>query len=78
MEDRVRALEVRFGSVDLKIAMLEQAVLTNTAVTKSIKEDTAELVTILKGSKVFAKVLSWAAGISASIAGVYALMKGWK
>lgn len=71
IEKRVLALENRVTAV-------EQAVLANTALTRDIKADTAELVVILKGSKVFARLLSWAAGITAACAGVYATLKGFK
>ena len=71
MEKRVLALENRVTAV-------EQAVHDNTALTREIKTDTAKLIVILESSKIFARVLSWAAGLAASVAGVYAIVKGLK
>ena len=58
-------------------ATLEQ-ITTNTAAIQSVKGDTEELITLLKGSKAFAQVLKWAVSIAAACAAIWASVKDWR
>ena len=69
VERRMEVLEQRVGHVEVELQALKNTL-------QEIKKDTAELVDLLKGARVFAKVLSWFVGISAGIGTIYAMW--WK
>lgn len=50
----------------------------NTAAIQSVKGDTEELITLLKGSKEFAQVLKWAVSIAAACAAIWASLRDWR
>lgn len=56
-------------------AMYEQ-IASNTAMIQAVKTDTEQVIALLKGSKIFAQMLKWAIGIAASIAAIWAALKG--
>ena len=78
VERRMEGLEQRVGHVERDLEALKVSVKTNTDLTRAIKDDTAELVVLLKGGKVFGKFVSWFVGLSAGVAGLYAMLKGYK
>ena len=53
----------------------EQALEHNTNLTKEIADNTAELVTLVKGAKGFRTFVIWSAPIAAAFAAVYAWIK---
>ena len=55
-----------------------EQITTNTAAIQSVKGDTEELITLLKGSKEFAQVLKWAVSIAAACAAIWASVKDWR
>jgi hypothetical protein len=83
LEGRIEDLEADVlslkGNVDGlrgKVDAVERAIVANTTLTADVKSDTEELVTILKGSKVFARLVSWGAAIAASAVTVYWTVRG--
>jgi len=53
----------------------EQAIAANTALTKGIADNTAELVTLVKGAKGLRSFVVWAAPIAAVLAAAWAWLK---
>jgi hypothetical protein len=75
-EIRIVALEGHVSNLRIAVSNLASAVQTNTEVTREIKADTAEMVSLLKGGKIFGKVVAWAAGLAAGSAGLWTYFKG--
>ena len=50
----------------------------NTQLTAAVKQDTEELVALVKGSKITAGILKWAVGIGASVVAIMAAMGRFK
>ena len=69
VERRMEVLEQRVGHVERELDALKNTL-------QDIKSDTAELVDLLKGAKVFSKVVSWVVGLSAGLGTLYAMW--WK
>ena len=67
--ERIALLEQRVGHVERELETLKDTL-------KDIKSDTAELVDLLKGGKVFARVVSWIVTLAAGAGGIYAMW--WK
>lgn len=80
-EDQERRLsEVEKSVADMRVgqAELRKDVEANTAVTKSIKEDTEQIVQLVKGGKVLGGFLKWAGALSGTGGGIYVIGKGVK
>ena len=69
VERRMEVLEQRVGHVERELDALKSTL-------QDIKSDTAELVDLLKGGKVFARVVSWIVTLAAGAGGIYAMW--WK
>ena len=69
VERRMEVLEQRVGHVEVELQALKNTL-------QDIKSDTAELVDLLKGGKVFARVVSWIVTLAAGAGGIYAMW--WK
>ena len=76
LERDVLALKGNVDSMKTKVDAVERAIEANTTLTKGVKADTEELVTILKGSKMFAKLVSWGATVAAAGVGAWYTMRG--
>lgn len=66
MED-VRAHQ-RIDTLEARQAALESAIEENTLLTKQIADNTAELVTIMKGAKAISHTALWSAGMLRKVA----------
>jgi hypothetical protein len=76
LETDVLALKGNVDSMKTKVDAVERAISQNTQLTEGVKRDTEELVTLLKSSKMFARVVSWGATIAAAAAGTWVAIKG--
>ncbi len=85
VDKRLSALEVesaatRAEQAEMKseqIAMREELT-KNTCATQAVKADTEELISLIKGSKVFAQVLKWSVSIGAGFAAIWASLRDWR
>jgi prophage DNA circulation protein len=66
LEHRVEALERNLQSLEATVTGVQADMKRNTELTESVKTDTAEIVTIVKGMKIFGKVTAWAAAIASA------------
>lgn len=64
---RLRNVEAAVNSIQVRQSSIEAKVDQNTEVTNAVKADTAEVVQLLKGGKVFGKVVAWTSGLGAGI-----------
>lgn len=71
-------LEQRVERLESKVADMETSIRDNTKVTKSIKEDTQELIALIKGTRLLAAILKWGAGLAAAIGVLWSVLRGWK
>lgn len=78
-------LEKQLDGMHDRITSVEQSVTDNTRITSSVREDTRELLDIIKSVKGGFKVmgwlgaaLKWAGGIAAAFAGIYAFVRNIK
>lgn len=67
---RLRNVEAAVNAMQVEQASLKAAIAANTEVTNAVKADTAEVVQLLKGGKVFGKVVAWTAGLGAGAVAV--------
>ena len=74
-EERITQLETHVSDIRVKMEGIDKDVKANTEVIAAIKADTAEIVQLMKGGKVFGKLLSWFIGISVACTAVYHLFK---
>jgi hypothetical protein len=70
LDRRVWALEQQMTDVKVALTKLDVGLQANTTLTKTIAQDTGELVVLMKGLKVVGKL----AGIGTAIAGFAALV----
>ena len=78
LEKRVGALEQSVGDIRVEVQRLDDDLKTNTAVTAAIKSDTAEIVALIKGGRVFGKIVAWTVGTAAAFAGAWASIRCMK
>lgn len=76
LEADVLALKTNVDGMKAKVDAVEQAIDRNTTLTAGVKADTEELETLFKGSKLFAHLVSWGAGIAAAATTVYFTVRG--
>ncbi len=80
MEDRVRRLEVWKDQAEARFAQLTIDLRTNTEMTASVKQDTAQLVELFIASKVNLRMMRWVAAFLAACStiwvAVYAGLRG--
>lgn len=69
MEDRIEKLEDRMSKV-------ETGLLANTETTNAIKADTAQLLLLLKASKLGATIIQWLATVGGGLIVAWAAWKG--
>ena len=60
---RLTAVEQAVAKIELRQAHIESQLTQNTALTNSVKEDTAEIVELIKGANVLGRIAKWAAAI---------------
>lgn len=63
-EARLQRLEQEMTIVRIATSRLEQDMLTNTALTKQTRDNTSEIVSLLKGGVALGKFAKWAAAIA--------------
>lgn len=68
--------EERLAILESEQRAIRDEVAKNTCVTQAVKADTEELITLLKGAKVFAGLLKWGVSIAAACVAVWATLKG--
>ena len=73
-EGRIGKLEEHVGALREQFVHLDRRLDENTRVTESIKDDTAEIVTLMKGGKILGRLATW----FAAIIGGYLAGKGLK
>lgn len=78
LNERVHHLERSNDALWREFNAMRAEVSRNTALTTAIKDDTAELVTLLKGSKLTARLVKWAAALGASVVAIWAAVARWK
>lgn len=66
VERQVQSMQSNVTSMQDEIASMDRSVAENSRLIKDVKSDTEEIVTIVKGLKIFGRVLAWAAGIVAA------------
>ena len=59
VENQMADMRVRQQAIEGKVDKVDAKVEANTALTNAIKADTAEVVSLLKGSAVLAKIAKW-------------------
>lgn len=75
---RLFLLESQMNETRADQTSMHEQLARNTAAIQSVKGDTEELITLLKGSKAFAQVLKWAVSIAAACAAIWASVKDWR
>jgi len=75
-EERIVALERHVGNLRVNFAGLEKEVARNTEITAAIKEDTAQMVILLKGGKIVGAFIKWTAAVGAGVYAVIRYVKG--
>lgn len=75
--DRIDSIEVTMQKHLKDHLRFESALEANTALTKTIADNTSELVALIKGAKVGGKILLWVTPVIASIAATWASVKVW-
>lgn len=73
IEDRVLHLEQHVADLRVRAAHLEDAIKANTAVTEAIKQDTSEMVALMKGGRALGSMMKWIGMVAAGVA----VWKGW-
>lgn len=68
----------RLDKLEMKHVELERAIAENTQLTKTIADNTGELVELVKGVKGIRSLIIWATPIVAAILAVVAYLKGAK
>jgi hypothetical protein len=58
-QERLRSLEMTVSEMRLKQTDFEHLLRTNTETTQQIKRDTEEIVSLIKGANVLARVAKW-------------------
>lgn len=73
---RIFHLEAQLAETRAGQHAMHEQIASNTAMIQAVKTDTEQVIALLKGSKIFAQMLKWAIGITASIAAIWAALKG--
>ena len=73
---RLFLLESQMNETRADQTSMREQLARNTAAIHAVKCDTEQLITLLKGSKIFAQLLKWAVGIAAACATIWATLKG--
>lgn len=73
---RIFHLEAQLAETRAGQHAMHEQIASNTAMIQAVKTDTEQVIALLKGSKIFAQMLKWAIGIAASIAAIWAALKG--
>ena len=73
---RLFLLESQMNETRADQTSMHEQLARNTAAIHAVKCDTEQLITLLKGSKIFAQVLKWAVSIAAACAAIWATIKG--
>ena len=76
MRGTIESVVARQDKTAKCIERMQTSLIENTTATVAVKADTEELITLLRGSKLFAKVITWTVGIVAGIATAWAALKG--
>lgn len=72
-ERRLVTLETQMGDMRVLVSRIDSDLQQNTEVTSAIKRDTAEIVELMKGGKVFGKFVAWVCGLGVAVIGFYHL-----
>jgi hypothetical protein len=72
IERRIRALESWTKAAERRFEKLHADLQENSGVTRSVKEDTQEIVALFKASKVNISIIKWLALAGGGIASVWA------
>lgn len=75
MDERIGELERRIGNLDLRVDAIEAQMRVNTEALQAIKGDTAEIIAIVKGSKIGGKIMLWLAMVGSATMSIYAAFK---
>lgn len=73
---RIFHLEAQLAETRAGQHAMHEQIASNTAMIQAVKTDTEQVIALLKGSKIFAQMLKWSIGIAASIAAIWAALKG--
>lgn len=71
---RLRNVEAAVTAMQVEQANLKAAIAANAEVTNAVKADTAEVVQLLKGGRVFGKFVAWTSGMGVVL---YAVRDWW-
>lgn len=66
------------NSIQKTIVKLESDVMLNNSMTKKIEENTSEIVTILKASKIIGSFAKWLTAVAAAVGLSWSALKGWR
>lgn len=58
-QERLRALEVTVSDMRVRVSEMEGLLAQNTKTTEQIKRDTSEIVELIKGASVLARIARW-------------------
>ena len=70
-------LEERVSNLEDQVAAMETNVRRNTVVIEAIKRDTEEVIGLLRGGKLFGRLIAWLATVAAGLGVIWAMVKGW-
>lgn len=77
-EERIQRLEGQVSDMRVAMADVTSGLKATTETTQAIKADTAELVSLMKGGKVFGKVVAWTAGLGSAAVALWHMKDGFK
>lgn len=75
---RIFHLEAQLAETRAGQHAMHEQIASNTAMIQAVKTDTEELISLIKGSKVFAQVLKWSVSIGAGFAAIWASLRDWR